>query len=37
MTEYIVEEIVGKKIKNGQEFYFVKWKGYPEEENTWEP
>ncbi len=37
MTEYIVEEIVGKKIENGTEFYYVKWKGFTEDENTWEP
>ena len=37
MTEYIVEKIVGKKIENGTEFYYVKWKGFSEDENTWEP
>ena len=37
MTEYIVEKIVGKKIENGTELYYVKWKGFSEDENTWEP
>ena len=37
MTEYEVEEVVDKKIQNGIELYYVKWKGYSEDQNTWEP
>ena len=29
--------IVGHKTDNGQMHYLVKWAGYNEEENTWEP
>jgi Chromo (CHRromatin Organisation MOdifier) domain len=34
---YKVEKIIRSR-KVGQEIYYlVKWKGYPESENTWEP
>lgn len=35
--EYVVEKIVNKKWENGQWMYFIKWEGWPEEDNTWEP
>lgn len=35
--EYRVERIVGKKKSDGKVFYRIKWLGYPDEENTWEP
>ncbi len=42
--EYKVEAIIGSAVHgqqaNGQMpglYYLVLWKGYPEEENTWEP
>lgn len=35
--EYVVEKIVQKRIVRGKTQYFLKWKGYPESENTWEP
>ena len=36
-NEWEVEKIVGKKLTNRKVFYNVKWKDYPDEENTWEP
>lgn len=35
--DFDVEAIVGKKMRYGKPFYRVKWEGYPESENTWEP
>jgi len=35
--EYIVEKILEKRIKNGKVEFFLKWKGYPDTENSWEP
>jgi hypothetical protein len=35
--EYTVEAIVGKKMINGVLKYEVKWQGYPDSENTFEP
>ena len=35
--EFEVEEICGKEIRNGDLYYFIKWKGYSEPWNTWEP
>ena len=34
---YEVESIRDKKIENGKTLYFIKWAGWPEETNTWEP
>ena len=34
---YNVERIVEKKIINGTNKYLIKWEGYPESQNTWEP
>jgi histone-lysine N-methyltransferase SUV39H len=36
-NEYEVETIRNRKIINGETFYLLKWKGYEEKYNTWEP
>jgi hypothetical protein len=35
--EYEVEAILDDKLLNKQKWYLVKWKGFPTEDNTWEP
>ena len=35
--KYEVEAIRGSRIVRGKKEYHVKWKGYKESENTWEP
>ncbi|CAG7837745.1 unnamed protein product [Allacma fusca] len=35
--EYAVERIVDKKVVDGEVQYFIKWQGWPEDSNTWEP
>lgn len=35
--EYIIEKILDFKFESGKERFFIKWKGWPDSENTWEP
>merc|ERR1711871_1013025 len=35
--EFEVEAIVKKRETKGLKEYYVKWKGFPSSENTWEP
>ena len=35
--DFNVEKILGKKTEGGKVLYHVKWQGYEEDSNTWEP
>lgn len=34
-TEFIVEKILDRKVADGEVFYYLKWKGFNDTENTW--
>lgn len=35
--EYEVDRIMGHKKQRGKDYYYIHWKGYPAEDDTWEP
>ncbi|XP_041451361.1 chromobox protein homolog 1-like [Drosophila obscura] len=37
MTSYVVHRVEDKRFVNGRTEYFLRWRGYPASENTWEP
>jgi hypothetical protein len=34
--EYEVDRIMGQRIREGIEEYYIHWRGYPVEDDTWE-
>jgi hypothetical protein len=35
--EYPVDRVMGKKMMDGKEYYYIHWKGYPADDDSWEP
>ena len=35
--EYEVDRIMGYRKRNGKEYYYIHWKGYSADDDTWEP
>ena len=35
--DYPVDRVMGHKVIDGMDYYYIHWKGYPAEDDSWEP